>query len=102
MCIEEAARDLGTLLTLREEGATKIDPRPLYDDDTDTKTPLKTLEPEETELEDIPLVQGTKKTIKIGKTQLPTIKVELAQLMRRTQASLHGLPQTCLALTLPP
>lgn len=78
ICIDEALRDLGTLLTLRERGAAKIDPRPQYDDDADNKIPQRTLEPEETELEDVPLVEGTEKTTKIGKTLSPTIKVELS------------------------
>ena len=59
MCIEEAVRDSGTVLTLRERGAAEIDPRPLYDNEAENKILPRTLEPEETELEEIPLIEGT-------------------------------------------
>ena len=55
MFIEEAARDLGTVLTLREWGTGEVDPRPSLDDELGSKIPPRTLEPEETKLEEIPL-----------------------------------------------
>ena len=48
MCIEEAARDLRTVLTLRERGIAEVDPRPSYDDESRSKIPPRTLELEET------------------------------------------------------
>ena len=53
-CIEEAARDLGTVLSLRERGTAEVDPRLSHDDESGNKIPPRTLEPEETELEDTP------------------------------------------------
>ena len=78
MCIEEATRDLGIVQTLMERGAAEVDPRPSQDDEAGNKIPPKTLDPEETELQEIPLIEGTDKTIKIGKTLSPSIKTELA------------------------
>ncbi|CAO2820349.1 unnamed protein product [Amaranthus hypochondriacus] len=81
-CIEDAARDLGSVLTLREKGGTEIDPRPMHEEDPGSNTPLRSLEPEETELEEIPLVEGTEKTIQIGKTLSAEVKAELSKLMK--------------------
>ena len=51
MCIEEATRDLGTVLTLIERGTTEVDLRPSHNEEAGNKIPPKTLEPEEIELE---------------------------------------------------
>ena len=82
VCTEVLVKDPGTVLTLREKGAAEIDPKPLYDDEVGNKIPFRTLEPEETELEEIPLVEGTEKMIKVGKTLSPIIKAELVSLMK--------------------
>ena len=77
ICVKEAARDLGTILTLRERGTTEVDPKPSNDDEPGSKVPPSALKPEETEIEEIPLIEGTNKTIKISKTLSPAIKAEL-------------------------
>ena len=82
MCIEEATRGLGTVLTLRERETAEVAPRPSHDDEAGSKIPPRTLEPEETELEKIPLIERTDKTIKIGKTLSPTVKIELTLLTK--------------------
>ena len=81
MCIE-AVKDLRKVLTLREKETAEVDPRPFHDEETESKIPPRALEPEETELEEIPLVEGIDKVIKIGKTLSPTIKANLALLMK--------------------
>ena len=102
MCIEEAARDLGTVLTLRERGTAKVDPKPSHNEEAGNKIPPRTLELEETKLEEIPLIEGTYKTIKIGKTLSPATKTELAQLMKENADLFAWLQHICVVLTLPP
>ena len=82
MCIEKATRDLEIILTFRERGTVEVDPRPSHNNESGNKIPSRTLAPEETELEEIPLIEGTNKTIKIGKTLSLAVKTELALLMK--------------------
>ena len=54
----------------------------MYNNEAGNKILSRTLEPEETELEDIPLIEGTDKMIKVGRTLSPIIKAELVSLMK--------------------
>ena len=64
------------------KGTMEVGSKPSYDDESGSKIPPKTLEPKEIELEEIPLIEETDKTIKIGKILSPAIKTELAQVMK--------------------
>ena len=61
--------------------SVEIDPRPSEDENIKKSTPQ--MEFDHQEIEEVPLIEGTEKTIRIGRDLNPQIRLHLIQVLRQ-------------------